>query len=97
MRKRHCRGINWLAHCKQTFFGKRLGFFVHKNKNVLSYLLDERHVFLVSGISAIFVLHLNCNNRAALGVLRINRPTDRQRTTDVLGLVACLGLSRDSI
>lgn len=49
-----------------------------------SYLLDERHVFLVSGIGTVFVLHLNCNNRAAPGVLHINKPTDRQRTTEVL-------------
>lgn len=60
-----------------------------------SYLLDERHVLLVSGIGTVFVLHLNCNNRAAPGVLHINKPTDRQRTTEVLRPAAGLRLSRD--
>lgn len=38
----------------------------------VSYLLDERHVLFIFCIGAIFILHLNCDNWATLGVLRIN-------------------------
>lgn len=40
--------------------------------NFVSYLLDERHVFFIFRIGAIFILHLNCDNWATLGILRIN-------------------------
>lgn len=43
----------------------------------VSYLLDERHVLLIFCIGAVFILHLNCDNWATLGVLRINYPMNR--------------------
>lgn len=43
----------------------------------VSYLLDESHVLFIFSIGAILILHLNCNNWAPLGVLRINYPMNR--------------------
>lgn len=41
-------------------------------KRFFSYLLNEGHVIFISGIGAIFIFHLKCNNWATLGVLCIN-------------------------
>lgn len=41
-------------------------------QTAVAYLPDERQVVLVFSVGAVFILHLDCDNWATLGILCMN-------------------------